>query len=128
MKLQNIHKKIYITIFLLCIILVSVFSGFVPVEHLDNNNDQPVSENKIDVHYANTKIGGYIKSIFQKNLQNLQHNSIQGSNADYDSLFDKIKEKLLKNVNNISLDDKINQYIQEVLCEEGINAYCKKKI
>ena len=134
MKLQKIHKKIYITIFLLCIILVSVFSGIVHVEHLNDDNNERVK-------YINHVIGNTIKEIFNEsfkdnnfnlelfnqNMENLNHEYVENyrytHNSSYKNDFDNIKQIIMNQIQNITSTEDINNKIINYLCEKEIKCY-----
>lgn len=141
MKITNIHKKIYITIFLLCIILVSVFSGFVPVEHLNDDNNERVK-------YINHVITNTIKEIFNESFEDnifnpelfnekivrLGHENVSNypkdiisddgtiiktpkytHNSRYDNDFDNIKNLIINQINSIHFTEDINNKVQKYL-------------
>jgi hypothetical protein len=135
MKLQKIHKKIYILILLLCIILVSVFSGIVPVEHLNDDDNNGREE------YINHVIGNTIKNIFNnscfvnqelftRNMEGLEHIYVSELeykiNNSYKEDFNNIKKLIIKDINSISSTEDINNKIINYLCEKEIKCYNKK--
>jgi len=141
MKLQKIHKKIYIIIFLLCIILVSIFSGVVQVEHLDSDSDR--------VTYINHVIGNTIKEIFNESFKDnnfnpelfnqkivrLEHKSVENYpkyiisdddgtiikthkytyNDRYDKDFKNIKNMIINQIQSIYSTEDINNKIKNYL-------------